>query len=75
MRFTSTAAGTQKRRLTVTTTAIASVDVYVNGRPVATKATTDGTTQVTVPAGAGDLIRIEGFDPGGTLQASSQARA
>jgi C-terminal processing protease CtpA/Prc len=72
LRFTSAAAGAQKRKLSITTTAIASIDIYVNGRPVATKTTTDGTSQITVPATAGDLIRVEGFDAGGTLQASSQ---
>ena len=72
LRFTSTAAGTGKRKLTVTTGSVASIDVYVNDRPVATTATTDGTTQITVPAAAGDVIRLEGYDAAGTLVAASQ---
>ena len=42
------AAGAGQVQLTITTSAVASVDVYVNGRPVATTATPDGTTQVDV---------------------------
>ena len=72
LRFTSAAAGTGKRKLTVTTGSVASIDVYVNGRPVATTATADGTTQITVPAAAGDVIRIEGYDAAGVLVAASQ---
>ncbi len=72
LRFTSTAAGTKKRKLTVTTGSVASIDVYVNGRPVATTATVDGTAQITIPAAAGDVIRIEGYDAAGTLVAASQ---
>ncbi len=74
LRFTSTSAGDQKRKLSITTKAIASIDIYVNGRPVATKATTDGNTQITVPATAGSLVKIEGFNSHATLQAASQAR-
>ena len=70
--FASAAAGTGKRKLTVTTGAVASIDVYVNGRPVATKATTDGSSEITVPAAAGNVIRIEGYDAGGVLVAASQ---
>ncbi|WP_405064991.1 S41 family peptidase [Kribbella sp. NBC_01510] len=33
LRFTSTASGTKKRKLTVTTGSVASIDVYVDGRP------------------------------------------
>jgi hypothetical protein len=72
LRFTTAAAGAGKRKLTVTTDAVASIDVYVDGRPVATTATSDGTTQVTVPAPAGGVIRIEGYDAGGALVASSR---
>lgn len=72
LRFTSTSAGTKKRKLTVTTESVASIDVYVNGRPVATTPTDDGTTQITVPAAARDLLRIEGYDAAGTLVAASQ---
>jgi peptidase S41-like protein len=71
LRFTSAAAGAKKRKLTVSTKSVSSVDVYVNGRPVATSATTDGTTQLTVPATANDTIRIEGYD-GGLLVAATQ---
>ena len=39
LRFTSTAAGANKRKLTITTGSVASVDVYVDDRPVATTAT------------------------------------
>ncbi len=74
LRFTSTATGAQKRKLSITTEAIASIDIYVNHRPVATKTTTDGATQVTVPASTGNDVKIEGFDSGGTLVAASQAR-
>ncbi len=70
--FASAAAGTGKRKLTVTTGAVASIDVYVNGRPVATKATTDGSSEITVPAAAGNVIRLEGYDAGGVLVAASQ---
>jgi len=72
--FTSAAAGAQKRKLTVTTRGLASIDVYVNGRPVATKPTTDGTTQVTVPAAAGAVVSIQGYDAAGTLQAATKAK-
>ena len=72
LRFATTAAGTNRRKLTITTGSVASVDVYVADRPVATTVTSDGTTQVTVTAAAGDLIRLEGFDPGGTLIAAAQ---
>ena len=72
LRLTSTAAGTGKRKLTVTTGSVASIDVYVNGRPVATTATVDGNTQITILAAAGDTIRIEGYDTAGTLVAASQ---
>ena len=72
LRFASAAAGTGKRKLTVTTGAVASIDVYVNGRPVATTATTDGNTQITVPAAAGNVIRVEGYDAAGVLVAASQ---
>ncbi len=72
--FTVAAAGAQKRELKVTTAAIASIDVYVNGRPVTTRATGDGTSQVTVPAAAGDVIRIEGYDAG-VLVAARQRTA
>jgi hypothetical protein len=72
LRFTSTAAGTGKRKLTVTTGSLASIDVYVNGRPVATTATADGNTQITVPAAARNLVRIEGYDAAGMLVAASQ---
>ncbi len=74
LRFTSTAAGARKRKLSCTTGSVTSIDVYVNDRPVATTATTDGTNQVTVPAAAGDTVRIEGYDAGGTLVASSLQR-
>jgi hypothetical protein len=70
--FASAAAGTGKRKLSVTTGAVASIDVYVNGRPVATKATTDGSSEITVPAAAGNVIRLEGYDAGGVLVAASQ---
>jgi len=72
LRFTSAPAGTGKRKLTVTTGSVASIDVYVNGRPVATTATANGNTQITVPAAAGNVIRIEGYDAAGMLVASSQ---
>ena len=75
LRFTSAAAGAAKRQLTVTTGSIASIDVYVNARPVATKVTTDGNTQITIPAAVGDALRIEGYNATGTLVAASQSMA
>ncbi len=75
LRFTSAAAGTGKRKLTITAGAVASIDVYVNGRPVATTATVDGNTQITVPAAAANVIRIEGYDAAGVLVAASQQDA
>ena len=72
LRFTSTAAGAKKRKLTITTGSVASIDVYVSDRPVATTTTTDGNTQITIPAAAGDVTRIEGYDAAGTLVAASQ---
>jgi hypothetical protein len=75
LRFTSAAAGTGKRKLTVTTGSVASIDVYVNSRPVATTATADGSTQITVPAATGNVIRIEGYDAAGVLIAASQQDA
>ena len=72
LRFTSTPAGTGKRKLTVTTRSIASLDLYVNGRPVATTSASDGNTQITIPAAAGQVIRIEGYDAAGMLVAASQ---
>ncbi|MFL6151750.1 MAG: S41 family peptidase [Ornithinibacter sp.] len=74
LRFTSTPAGTGRRKVSVTTDSVASVDIYVNGRPVATTGTSDGNTQVTIPAAADDLIRIEGYDEAGMLVAASQQR-
>jgi hypothetical protein len=60
-------------RLTITSNAVASVDVYVAGRPVATAETPDGTTEVTIAAApAGALVRLEGFDTSGTLVAATQ---
>lgn len=72
--FTAAAAGAAKRKLTVTTGSVASVDVYVNGRPVATSATSDGTSTLTVPAAAGDVLRIQGYDATGELVAASQQK-
>ncbi len=75
LRFVSAAAGAGKRKLTVTTGEVASIDVWVNGRPVATSATAAGTTQVTVPAADGAVIRVEGYDAAGVLVAASQQTA
>ena len=73
LRFSAATAGRKKRTLTVITTAIDSIDVYVNTRPVATARTAaSGTTTVTVAAAAGDLLRIEGYDDAGNLAAASQ---
>jgi hypothetical protein len=72
LRFTTTAAGAKKRKLTITTDAVTSIDAYVNNRPVATTATNDGTTQITIPAAAGDVIRLEGYDPAGGLIAAAR---
>ncbi|HET9422677.1 MAG TPA: S41 family peptidase [Nocardioides sp.] len=72
LRFSAAAAGAGKRKLTITTGAVASVDVYVDDRPVATTATSDGTTQLTVPATGGDVVRVQGYDAAGALVAASQ---
>jgi len=72
LRFSSAAAGAGKRKLTVTTSSVTSIDVYVNGRPAAMTTTSDGNTQVTVPAAAGNVIRIEGYDAGVLVAASQQ---
>jgi C-terminal processing protease CtpA/Prc len=51
--------------LEVTTAALTSLDVYVNGRPVATEKVLDGINTVTVPldgAATPASVRIEGFD-------------
>ncbi len=74
LRFASADAGTGKRKLTVTSQGLASIDVYVNDRPVATKPVTDGTSQVTVPATGGDVVVVEGFDTAGTLAAATKAK-
>jgi Peptidase family S41 len=61
------------RTLTVTTNAIASVDVYLDGRPVTTAATADGSTDVTIPAGTAEsIVRVEGYDAAGRLVAMRQ---
>jgi hypothetical protein len=72
LRFTTTAAGATRRKLTITTGSVANIDVYVNNRPVATTATNDGTTHMTIPAAVGDIIRLAGYDPAGNLIAASQ---
>lgn len=62
-----------KRKLSITTTSVASVDVYLGGRPVATSPTADGTTAVTIPAGsAGAVVHVEGYDGSGELVAATQ---
>lgn len=62
-----------ERKLTVTTKAVASVDVYLDGRPVATAATADGNTDITIPAGtAGSILRVEGYDTSSRLVATRQ---
>jgi C-terminal processing protease CtpA/Prc len=51
--------------LEVTTAALTSLDVYVNGRPVVTEKVLDGINTVTVPldgAATPASVRIEGFD-------------
>jgi hypothetical protein len=49
----------------VTTAALTSLDVYVNGRPVVTEKVLDGINTVTVPLDGATTpasVRIEGFD-------------
>ncbi len=72
--FTSAASGATKRKLTLTSGAVASVDAYVNERPVATAAVSDGTSSMTVPAVAGDVVRLQGYDASGALVAASQQK-
>ncbi|GAB3060243.1 hypothetical protein GCM10027053_23020 [Intrasporangium mesophilum] len=63
--------GAGKRLLKLTTKAVASVDVYVNGRPVLTTATVDGENTVTITTAAAPVaVRIEGFDTAGQLVAA-----
>ncbi|WP_394551733.1 S41 family peptidase [Agromyces sp. MMS24-JH15] len=51
--------------LDLRTSAIDSVDVYVDGRPVATAVTQDGTTRIEFAAPAGGAtLRVEGFASG-----------
>jgi hypothetical protein len=52
--------------LEVTTAALASVDVYVNGRPATTASVHDGANPIMVPLGALSdvVVRLEGFDDG-----------
>lgn len=55
------------RTLTLQTEAIESVDVYLDGRPVATTATSDGSTDISVDlarAVDGSMLRLEGFAAG-----------
>jgi C-terminal processing protease CtpA/Prc len=62
-----------QRDVSVTTESVASIDIYLAGRPVATTATVDGTTTITIPAQqAGTMLRIEGYDDTGTLVAATQ---
>lgn len=60
-------------RLGLTTEALTGVDAYVDGRPVATTAVTDGANTLHVPVapapGATATVRLEGFD-GAELVAS-----
>ena len=52
--------------------AVASVDVYLNGRPVATAATPGATSTVSIPDGPADsIVRLDGWD-GADLVASHQ---
>ncbi|WP_353827012.1 S41 family peptidase [Agromyces sp. SYSU T0242] len=64
------------RTLTLETAAIEGVDVYLDGRPVATAVTPDGTTEVGIaaPVAAGATLRVEGFVDG-TLVAARQLRS
>jgi len=57
--------------LEVTTAALDSVDVYVNGRPATTASVHDGANTITVPLSTSSdvLVRLEGFDDG-TLAAA-----
>jgi hypothetical protein len=50
--------------LAVTTAALTSLDVYVDGRPVTTARVLDGVNTVTVPlsGSASVSIRLDGFD-------------
>ena len=51
-----------KLRLSVRTEGIASLDVYVDGRPVTTAPTVDGPNAIEIPAPAtDDVVRLEGF--------------
>jgi hypothetical protein len=52
--------------LQVTTGALRSLDIYVNGRPVSTVEVHDGKHTITVPLGDSTevSVRLEGFDDG-----------
>ena len=56
----------------MTTAALTSLDVYVDGRPVATARVLDGINTVTVPLSGADpvSVRLDGFD-GAALVAST----
>ncbi|HEY0640940.1 MAG TPA: S41 family peptidase [Pseudonocardiaceae bacterium] len=56
--------------LVVTTARLSTVDVYVNGRPVATTPVQDGANSVAVIPPADSVVRVEGFD-GDRLVASA----
>jgi hypothetical protein len=74
LRAEAAAPASGMQQLSVTTRSVASVDVYIAGRPVATSPTSDGTTEVIIPfpPPPGTVARIEGFDDSGTLVAATQ---
>ena len=59
--------------LAVTTAALTSLDVYVDGRPVTTARVLDGINTVTVPlSGPGPVtVRIDGFDGAALVAAAT----
>jgi C-terminal processing protease CtpA/Prc len=59
--------------LAVTTAALTSLDIYVNGRPVTTARVLDGINTVTVPlSGPGSVtVRLDGFDGAALVAAST----
>ena len=61
--------------LAVTTAALTSLDVYVDGRPVTTARVLDGINTVTVPlSGSGPVsIRLDGFDGAALVAATTLA--
>ena len=71
--MTVTSSDSSAAQLAVTTAALTSLDVYVDGRPVTTTRVLDGINTVTVPlSGPGPVsVRIDGFDGAALVAAAT----